>query len=190
MNLDTFPKIDAWLLAEKFEREPLPEDLEQNYAGKGFRYQQGDLTVDLLPGVVRDREAGVDVPERWITRDPLMTRLFLIEGSTRNPVPVCRLSAFWALKLQAGREKDLSDLFMTRDMALDAKDVQDALRPLWTPALDGKLRAVLKRLDDEKVFLDAMARRGYGKRGKPDRKEEWAKFKAKVAGVVEPLLRT
>lgn len=48
---------------EKFTRNDLPPDLEQNYAGKAFRYEHAGVTIDLLPGVVRNREADVDVPE-------------------------------------------------------------------------------------------------------------------------------
>lgn len=166
-----------------------PPDLEQNYAGKAFRYDRGDITIDILPGVVRDRDAGVDIPEWWISKDPFKTRLFLLETSTKTEVPVSRLTAFWALKLQAGREKDLSDLFMTRDMPVDAKDIQEMFRSIHKPALDGKLRLVLKRLDEPKIFLDAMSRLGYGKRGKLDRVAEWAKFKAKVTAIVEPILQ-
>jgi hypothetical protein len=189
VKLDAFDAIDRWLLQEKLSRGELPESLEQNYAGKGFRYQRGGITVDILPGVVRDREADVDIPERWISKDPLKTKLFLLETSTRTEVPVCRLTAFWALKLQAGREKDLSDLFMTRDMAIDATDIQEMFRKIHKPTLGDKLRLVLKRLDEPKIFQDAMSRLGYAKRGKPDREAEWAKFKAKVAAVVEPIIQ-
>lgn len=102
---------------------------------------------------------------------------------------MCRLTAFWALKLQAGREKDLSDLFMTRDMAVDAKDIQEMFRAIHKPTLDDKLRLVLNRLDEPKIFQDAMSRLGYGRRGKLDREAEWAKFKAKVVAVVEPIIK-
>lgn len=188
VKLDAFDAIDTWLLQEKFERGELPENLDQNYAGKGFRYRRRDVTIDILPGVVRDREAGVNVPEWWISKDPLKTRLFLLESSTKTEIAVCRLTAFWALKLQAGREKDLSDLFMTRDMAVDATDIQEMFRSIHNPTLDDKLRVVLRRLDDPKVFQDAMSRLGYAKRGKLDRQVEWAKFKAKVTAIVEPIL--
>lgn len=131
----------------------------------------------------------MDVPEWWISRNPLRTRLFLLETSTKSDVLVCRLDAFWALKLQAGREKDLSDLFMTRHMRIDAAEIQGMFLSIRKPSLDDKLRIVLQRLDEPKVFQDAMSRLGYGKRGKPDREAEWAKFKAKVTGVVEPILQ-
>lgn len=188
LNVGGFARIDEWLLREKFARGKIPEDIEQNYAGKGFRYKRGDITIDLLPGVVRDRDAGVDVPEWWIAKDPLKTRLFLLDTSTKTEVPVCRLAAFWALKLQAGREKDLSDLFVTRDMSLDAKDIQDMFRSIHKPSLDDKLRLVLKRLDESKIFQDAMSRLGVSKRGKIDRDAEWAKFKTKVEHVAHPII--
>lgn len=187
VRLDAFDAIDKWLLKEKFARKELPPDLEQNYAGKAFRYEREQISVDILPGVVRDREAGVDIPEWWISKDPLKTKLFLLETSTKTEVPVCRLTAFWALKLQAGREKDLSDLFMTREQTIDAKDIQEMFRSIHKPSLDDKLRLVLKRLDEPKIFQDAMSRLGYAKRGKFDRDAEWAKFKAKVVAVVEPI---
>lgn len=187
--LRAFDAIDQWLLAEKFTRGEIPEDIEQNYAGKGFRYKHGDITIDILPGVVRDREAGVDIPETWISKDPLKTKLILIETSTKTEVPVSRLTAFWALKLQAGREKDLGDIFMTRNMAVDAKDIQQMFAKIRKPTLDDKLRLVLKRLDDPKVFEDTMSRRGYTRAARQKAEPEWAKFKAKVEGIVEPIIR-
>lgn len=186
--LAAFPKIDEWLLVQKFERAPLPEDLEQNYAGKGFRYRRNEIAIDILPAVVRDREAGVDIPESWIAKSPFKTRLFLLESSTREEVSVCRLSAFWALKLQAGREKDLSDLFMTRGMEIDAGDIQRMFRSIRKPSLEAKLRTVLQRLEDPKTYRDAMSRLGLARRGKIDREAEWAKFSAKVRSVIEPIL--
>lgn len=188
VKLDAFDAMDKWLLKEKFTRGEIPENLEQNYAGKGFRHERGGITIDILPGVVRDRDAGVDIPEWWISKNPFRTKLILLETSTKTEVPVCRLTAFWALKLQAGREKDLSDLFMTRDQPIDAKDIQEMFRSIHKPTLDDKLRLVLKRLGEPKIFQDAMSRLGYGKRGKLDRDAEWAKFKTKIVAVVEPIL--
>lgn len=94
VKVGAFDALDKRLLREKFTRGDIPDDLEQNYTGKGFRYKRGDITIDILPGAVHDREAGVDIPEWWITREPLKTKLFLIETSTKTEVPVCRLTAF------------------------------------------------------------------------------------------------
>lgn len=186
--LHAFDAIDKWLLGETFARDEIPEDIEQNYAGKGFRYKLGDITIDILPGVVRDREAGVDIPETWISKDPLKTKLILIESSTKTEVPVGRLTAFWALKLQAGREKDLGDLFTTHHMAVDAKDIQEMFRKIHKPTLDDKLRLVLKRLDEPKVFEDTMSRRGHTRAARQKAEPDWAKFKAKVASIIQPIL--
>ncbi|HWG91671.1 MAG TPA: nucleotidyl transferase AbiEii/AbiGii toxin family protein [Candidatus Thermoplasmatota archaeon] len=188
IKIEAFEALDKWLLSEGFTRGPIPEDLEQNYAGKGFQYVRENVTIDVLPGVVRDREAGVNVPERWITKDALTTRLFLLESATKTEVPVCRLEAFVALKIQAGREKDLSDLFVLRDEKINAKEIQEMFQSLRTSTLEAKLRLVLKRLDDEKIFNDSMARLGLNRRGKLDRGAEWAKFKAKMRAIIEPIL--
>lgn len=77
---------------------------------------------------------------------------------------------------------------MTRDQVVDANDIHEMFRSIHKPSLDDKLRLVLKRLDEPKTFQDAMPRLGYGRRGKRDREAEWANFKAKVAGLVDPIL--
>lgn len=113
-----------------------------------------------------------------------------METSTKTETPVCRLTASWAIKLQAAREKDLGDLFMTLAMPVDAKDIQETFHKLWKPTLDDKLCLVLRRLDDPKVFEDAMSRRGYTRAARRNAEPDWARFKAKVKAIIEPILGT
>lgn len=73
-------------------------------------------------------------------------------------------------------------------MQIDTPDIQEMFRSIRKPSLNAKLRLVLKRLDDPKIFQDSMARLGHGKRGKIDREAEWTKLKGKVTSVIQPIL--
>lgn len=185
---ESLKPLGEWLAAAEFRPGPIPENIEQNYAGRGLRYKNGDTTIDLLPGVVRDREASVDVPESWISKDPIHQRLVLLDGRTETAVPVCRVTAFWALKLQAGREKDLSDMFVTRDERIDTADIQRMYRGLRVATLDAKLQTVVKRLDDPKIQADVRSRLGMGRRSGLDFPTEWTRFKTRVVQLVDGIL--
>lgn len=177
--------ILEWLTNRGFHAEDLPDDLEQNYAGRIARLGLDGVTLDILPGVVRDREALVDIPETWITRDPQRKRFVLLHGSTKTAVPIVRPEAFWALKIQAGRPKDLADLYSMRKHPLQVAEVRDLFQNLWCETLSTKLQAVVNKLGDEKVFRDSVARSGGSPRD-PLHQREWEAFTAKVKRTIPP----
>lgn len=179
------PLLD-WLTSRQppFVVEEMPADLEQNYAGKIARLKQGDITLDILPGGVMDRQAKVHVPETWISQDPRKDRLVLQEASTRTAVPVCRPEAFWALKLQSGRRQDLGDLFAIRDVPVDLEQVAVLFRNLETASLRAKLQAVKAGLDVEKTMHDTIAARGGGSPTLPSNVKAWEQFQKMVRSAI------
>jgi hypothetical protein len=78
------------------------------------RLSRDAVTIDLLVGFVRDREALVEIPEKWISNRYREVRLDLLTGGVNTPARVARPEALWALKLQAGRDQDITDLFTER----------------------------------------------------------------------------
>src|SRR6185295_18529964 len=95
-----------------------------------------------------------------------------------------RPEALFALKLQAGRAQDLSDLFMLQGVRVDTDEVRALFASLWRPSLARKLSKVERALGDEKVFRDACSRR---RRGSPDlasNRLEWAEFRRRVAAAI------
>lgn len=69
-----------------------------------------EISVDLLVGYVRDRDARVDIPESWVSQRSNV-RFLRIKTGVTPVIPVARPEAIWALKLQAGRSQDITDLF-------------------------------------------------------------------------------
>lgn len=173
-----------WLHERDFHDERVPEDLEQNYMGRTARLRRGDLTIDLLPGGVMDRDARVHLPQDWLAQDPVMARLVLYDASTKQEVPVCRPAAFWALKLQAGRLQDLADLFGTMDTAVDIAEVSKLFASFDSQPLRAKLAKVAASLEDPKVMHDVMSRSEAGSPSKRENQRRWQKFEARVNEVV------
>lgn len=104
-------RIINWLLSSKFEIDRASMPNPQNYSGRVYRLTNDLLTLDILAGAVRDREAKVDILEPWITRQPIKKQLITITGRTSNPVQIARPEVMWALKPQSGRDQDIPDLF-------------------------------------------------------------------------------
>lgn len=172
--------LKRWLEEEGFESVIYPDDIEFNYAGKVPRWQREDITIDLLPGVVRDRKAKVDITEDWLTRDVRSIRLTTRTSATSIKVPVVRPEAIWALKLQAGRLQDLSDLFAIQDTPIDPSEVLDIYKQLWCESMAAKLKIILARLDEPKTYADILSRL---ERGSPDWKRNqtaWRRFRGMV----------
>ena len=177
--------LASWLTQERGLKElQVPPDLMQNYAGQVGRWSNGELTVDLLPGVVRDREAQIDIPERWITKDPLRDRLVLIDTSTRNAVPVVRREAFWALKLQAGRPRDLGDLLSIGARDTDLGQVRELFANMMCDTLAAKLAKVKASLDNDKTYHDTFSQRLLGSPSLPKNRDAWQHLKTNVSACI------
>lgn len=172
--------LQEWLGSLHFVPEKVPEKPERNYAGKLARWRKDLITLDLIPGVVRDREAQVDIPEHWLGRNARRMRLVLIDTSTRTEIPVVRPEGFWATKLQAGRPRDLGDLFAIREEPVDLNEVKQLFKSLWCESLANKLQLVRTRLADEKLYADTISRLGRGSPSKPTNRRAWQTFQEKA----------
>ncbi len=59
--------VTDWLEGQGFSRRSKHRPTRPGF-DQAIRFQKGGVTIDLLIGVVRSREAMVDIPEEWITR--------------------------------------------------------------------------------------------------------------------------
>ena len=114
--------------------------------------------MDLLVGAVRDRDAEVDVPADWIAMNPKHDVLRTLSGKTSIPVPVARIEALWLLKLQAGRDQDITDLFALFDQPCSRDEITEELKELSTPSLVKKLGITLQKIRSDKLYEDSMSR--------------------------------
>ena len=97
----------------------------QNYDGNFIRFSKDEVTVDLLIGAVRDRDAQVDIPASWITRSSVRKKVKGFNYSTSLDGPLARPEALWGLKIQAGRDQDLTDLYLIHDRKFKIGEVTD-----------------------------------------------------------------
>ncbi len=138
---------------------------------------QDDFSVDLMFGRVRDKESGVSIREEWISARPHRTKLDLLTGTTTEEIPVARPAAMWVLKLLAGRDQDLSDLFAIAGEPFDVSEVRQELERVMAPALRAKLSEIRARVSAPKIYSDALSARSMGKRDAPQNVRAWARFR-------------
>ncbi len=181
-------QVRGWLLTRGFRREGHSIPNPENYEGQVDRYRSVEVVLDLLVGAVRDRTAGVDLPEEWISRRARRRALESLSGRTSRPVAIARPEAVWALKLQSGRDIDLADLFAISDEPTDLNEVREIFHQLATPSLCQKLTLVRARLTERKLLEDSLSRRGLGSPKIPRNLRKWDRFVSMVDSVVLPLL--
>ena len=177
--------FQVWLREKGFsKRKPLREN-PQNFTGPVSRYIGGDVEVDLLEGAVRDRDARVDIPETWISRDARPLRLTTMNRTTLREIKVARPEALWALKLQSGRDIDLSDLFAISPEPFDQDEVADLFASFASDSLLGKLRKVSSRLENQKLYRDSLTRRSLGGPNLPSNRAQWSSFISRVRAIID-----
>ncbi|HEY6239030.1 MAG TPA: nucleotidyl transferase AbiEii/AbiGii toxin family protein [Thermoplasmata archaeon] len=172
--------IRSWLRERGLRLEAHSTPDPQNYEGQVERYSAGGVTLDLLAGAVRDRDAQVDLPETWISLRPRKIRLQTVAARSIVEIPVVRPGALWALKLQSGRDSDLSDLFAIAEEPVDTGEVRQLFLQLRSRLLVAKLRNVRKKLDEERLFVDSLSRRELGRPSDPSNRRKWSLFVAKI----------
>ena len=182
--------IRSWLRRAGFERTAHAVPNPQDYEGQVERFRSNAVTLDLLAGAVRDREAMVDIPERWISKSCRRIVLETLSGKTSQPIPIARPEALWALKLQSGRDLDLTDLFVISDQPTDLGEVRQLFEQLATDSLSRKLRSVLSRLGERRLFEDSLSRRQLGSPNNPQNVKRWERFVSRVESIVGPLARS
>lgn len=180
--------IRSWLRERGFRLERHSTPNPQNYEGQVERFRASDVTLDLLAGAVRDRDAQVDLPQTWIAERPRLVRLETVSARSRSEIPIARPEALWALKLQAGRDSDLSDLFAISGAPVDTKEVRQAFIDVRSDTLVAKLREVRKKLDGEQLFVDSLSRRELGRPSDRKNQQKWSNFVAQVDRIIGPGL--
>jgi hypothetical protein len=176
--------LSAWLKGAQFRIEKRWQSRAKGSRAAVDRWRRGPLILDILSGAVRDREAKVDIPARWVARDARPMRIVLLSASTREPFPVARPEALWALKIQAGRPQDLADLFALIETRVQMEEVNELFQSLWCPSLARKLERVVVSLGDEKIYRDACSRRALGTPRSPRNRRDWEAFGRRVAAAI------
>jgi len=182
--------VRAWLKTEglRLTKHSLPNP--ENFDGQVERYKSSPITLDLLADAVRDRDAKVDIPESWISKGARKAKLVTLSGRTTIDVPIARPEALWALKLQAGRPRDISDLFAIADTPFNVLEVETLFRSLLSESLVTKLHSVRSKLGDRRMFVDSLSRRQLGKPSDPENIKRWQRFVSTVNRIVQPLEMT
>lgn len=178
--------IRTWLREGGLRLEKHSTPNPQNYDGRVERFVGGVVTLDLLAGAVRDRDAKVDLPEAWISARPRKVRLETLTARTASEIPIARPEALWALKLQSGRDSDLSDLFAISGEAVDTEEVRRAFLEVRSSSLVKKLRTVRQRLNQERLYVDSLSRRELGRPTEEANRRKWSKFVAQVDRILVP----
>jgi Nucleotidyl transferase AbiEii toxin, Type IV TA system len=180
--------IRSWLRERGFRLEAHATPNPENYEGQVERFGARGVTLDLLAGAVRDREAQVDIPEDWISLRPRKVRLQTMSARSGTEIPIARPEALWALKLQSGRDSDLSDLFAIAGEPVDTEEVHQLFLRIRSATLVAKLRAVRKKLAEERLFVDSLSRRELGRPSNPENRRQWSKFVSQVDAILGPEL--
>jgi hypothetical protein len=145
--------------------------------------ERGRVSIDLMVGYVRDRETKVVVPQEWIVARKREIRLVLLTGSTNGTVRVCRPEALWALKIVAGRDQDLADLFAICSEPIDIDETRDFLRTVGNVALRARIADERLRLDSGKILSESLSARFLPSSTDSARKS-WVRFKRLFTEIV------
>ena len=181
------PTFEDFLRGQGFELEKFDGDLPLDFEGIAPRYRKDETTIDLLVGYVRDRRARVDIPETWISQRVRSIRLKTRTGGTVVSVNVARPEALWVLKLQAGRDQDLIDLYAILDETIEMNEIVSLFRSLRSETLVQKLSQAHDNVASEKLFEDAMSR--LRKKRTEENRNKWNFFVERVRHVVEESVK-
>jgi hypothetical protein len=173
---------EVWLREHGFEDAKGEKAKTTQVFEDAPRFSREEVTLDLLVGYVRDRDAKVEVPESWISLRCRNERLDLISGKLDRKIPIARPEALWALKLQAGRDQDLTDLFAISKVPVKSHEVRSLFQSLMVPTLAQKLRTVEMKLADEKLYNDSRSRMGL--KAGTDVLARWKQFGERVSSMI------
>jgi hypothetical protein len=174
--------VVPWVEARNF-RLRRPKSLDTGFRDAA-RYIRGDFSIDLMYGHVKDRESGASIPEGWISSRSRQLKLRLLNRSTGNDVMVARPEAIWVLKIVAGRDQDIADLFAISGEPIDESEVREALQSVLSPRVAGKLAQVTIKASSRKIYSDALSSRALGRQDDPDNLRAWSKFQQVVHAVL------
>ncbi len=179
--------FEGFLRGQGFELEKSDGDLPLDFEGIAPRYRKDEATIDLLVGNVRDRRAGIDIPEAWISQRVRSIRLKTRTGGTEVPLNVARPEALWVLKLQAGRDQDLIDLYAILDETIEMNEIVSLFRSLGSETLLQKLSQASGNVASEKLFEDSMSR--LRKKRTEENRNKWNLFVERVRHIVEESVK-
>ncbi|MCW6169319.1 MAG: hypothetical protein LVQ96_04365 [Thermoplasmatales archaeon] len=179
-------KINEWFIKQGFSIDKVAIPNPQNYDGRYTHYSKGELSVDLLIGAVRDREAQVDIPETWISKQPTMSKIIGFNGSTITEVPLVRLEALWALKMQAGRLQDISDMFSIFNRKFSHESVIEIFTELRCDSLKEKLLKTRGKLREKNTYPDVRSALHF--RDSSKAREQWNSFTTTVDSMIDAIL--
>jgi hypothetical protein len=148
------------------------------------QYRSDGVTLDLIAGAVRDRESHVEIPEAWIAKHHRRMRLETLSGRSASPIPVARPEAIWALKLLAGQDQDLADLFAISEEPVQLSEVRSLFVGMRTNSLSGKFQNVLAKLRTPRLYEDSLSRRAMGRPPDPHYIRNWDRFVLQVESVL------
>lgn len=177
-------EIIRWFTNEGFMVEKTAKINPQSYDGSFVRYQREEVTVDLVIGAVRDRDAQIDIPAVWIRERPVLQRIIGLNYSTKLRVPPVRLEALWALKLQAGRGQDIFDLYSVFNRKFSHSEVIDLFQEKSCRSLTTKLEITRKKLQETKTYSDLMS--ALQIKDNEKNREDWKRFTSTVENILDP----
>lgn len=183
----THRELEAFIAGQglMLEKRSIPNP--QNYEGKVRRYGMEELTLDILVSCVRDREARVDIPESWISRNLIKQRLITLTGGTVNKISIIRPEALWAFKLQSGLDQDITDLFSISNVKINSNEIANLFRDLKSESLVEKLSKTLTKAQTGKLYGDSMSRMEFKRMD--SRKKERTYFVNRLQYIISETIR-
>lgn len=175
--------IKNWLSNNNFILEISATLNTQNYGGKFFRFRKEEVTIDLLAGSVRDRDARVDIREEWISKNYFSRRIVGYNSNTNLEIPIARPEAMWALKLQSGRGRDLADLYGIYELPFSSNEVIQLFQNLKCDTLDKKLLKTKAACNDPELYPKIRSRLEF--KDSESHSNKWSKFVQDVNQIVD-----
>lgn len=179
----TSGEILNWFSFNDYSIDKVAVPNPQNYNGNYVRLKRDEVTIDLLIGAVRDREAQVDIPEKWITENTKRSVIRGLNSQTQIEIPLARPEAIWALKLQAGRYQDLTDLFSIFNRAFSKNEIIKLFKGLMCDTLENKLQKTKTKVRETKLYSDTRSNLEF-KDSEKNRKA-WDNFMETVEDIID-----
>jgi hypothetical protein len=168
----------AWFKQYGMESRRTVKFEQRSESWSEYRISKGLVSGDVYVGGMQARDSHARVDYGWIARRPEMAKLALTTGTTRAPIAVARPEALWVLKLLAGRPQDLTDLFGISGRGVDRSEVRAELSNLLTDSVRTQLNKVVGRIAGDKVYRDALSRRGMGSPADSRNLRLWREFQS------------
>lgn len=184
----SLPHVKEFLALEGFWIEKTFPPTVPYESEDALRYAKEGVKIDVMVGHVRDRVAGVDIPESWISSGRIRLKLKTMTGTTAKALPVARPEVIWALKLQAARDQDITDLFGMFRANVDKEEVIDLFRGFMTEGVAKKLQEAAEKATSTKLFEDSMSKMRT-KRSEENQKR-WLSFGVAVNHIARESVRT